>query len=87
MLDKVYKDKAGMVELNNLHALVANHLADNLDDTKVLTAAIGFLKNNNISADIIESTEMVSLTDSIKAIANSDNKKIKELTVEDMLAV
>jgi len=87
MLDKVYKDKAGMVELNNLHALVANHLADNLDDTKVLTAAIGFLKNNNISAYIIESTEMASLTDSIKAIANSDNKKIKELTVEDMLAV
>lgn len=56
-------------------------------DTKLLAQAITFLKNNGITADMVESNAMVSLTDSIKKIANNTDVKKKDITVEDMLAV
>ena len=84
MKDEHYRDKAGQAELNNLHGKVAEELAKHLDDTKVLSLAISFLKNNNITADIVESSETMSLKDSIIEIANS-NKSKPALTVEEML--
>lgn len=86
MIDKHYREKAGQAALNDLHAKVADTLAGNLDDPKMLAQAITFLRNNNITADIVDSSEMVSLKDSITAIANKENK-LKEITVEDMLAI
>lgn len=56
-------------------------------DTKLLAQAITFLKNNGITADMVESNAMVSLTDSIKKIANNTDVKKKDISVEDMLAV
>ena len=55
-------------------------------DTKLLGQAIAFLKNNNITADVLESDKMRSLADDIKAIANKEND-LKEISVEDMLDI
>ena len=87
MTNKTYKPKANLIQLNHLHGAVAEALAKNLDDPKVLNSAIGFLKNNGISADIIESNEMKSLTASIHEIAMKESISKKEITVEDMLAI
>lgn len=75
--------KASMDELNSLHAMVAGQLASNLDDPKVLSMAIKFLKDNDITADILESESMMSLTDSIKKIAAES--KETSYSVEEML--
>jgi len=83
MVNEVYKNKAGQAELNNLHGLVAKQLANELDDPKSLALAIRFLKDNEITVDIIESSEVQSLTASIKQIASTD--KDNTLTVEKML--
>ena len=72
-----------MDELNSLHAMVAGQLAANLDDPKVLSMAIKFLKDNDITADILESESMMSLTDSIKKIAAES--KETSFSVEEML--
>lgn len=77
-------NKASMQELNSLHAMVAKELATNLDDPKMLAHAIRFLKDNDITADILESESMMSLTDSIKKIA-ADSKRSDSFSVEDML--
>ena len=84
MKDEHYRGKAVQAELNNLHGKVAEELGRHLDDIKVLSLAISFLKNNNITADIVESSETMSLKDSIIEIANS-NKSKPSLTVEEML--
>lgn len=84
MKDEHYRGKAGQAELNNLHGKVAEELGRHLDDIKVLSLAISFLKNNNITADVVESSETMSLKDSIIEIANS-NKSKPALTVEEML--
>jgi len=55
-------------------------------DTKLLGQAIAFLKNNNITADVLENDKMRSLAEDIKAIANKENE-IKDISVEDMLAI
>ena len=55
-------------------------------DTKLLGQAIAFLKNNNITADVLESDKMRSLAEDIKTIANKENA-IKEISVEDMLDI
>ena len=75
--------KASVELLNTLHDMVAKELAGNLDDPKVLSMAIRFLKDNEITADVVESESMMSLTESIKRIAaeNSD----ETFSVEDML--
>lgn len=77
-------NKASMDELNSLHGMVAGVLAANLDDPKTLALAIKFLKDNDITADILESESMMSLTDSIKRIAAEANTD--SFSVEDMLA-
>ena len=79
------KDKASLDELNGLHGLVAKSLAANLDDPKILAHAIRFLKDNDITADIVESETMMSLTESIKRIA--EESKSDAFRVDDMLAI
>jgi len=76
-------NKASMNELNELHALVAKQLTANLDDPKMLAHAIKFLKDNDITADILESESMMSLTDSIKQIASEAHND--SFSVDDML--
>lgn len=76
--------KASMEELNGLHAMVAKQLADNLDDPKTLALAVKFLKDNDITADILESESLLSITESIKKIAASDDDGF---SVEDMLGM
>lgn len=75
--------KASMDELNSLHAMVARQLAANLDDPKMLALAVRFLKDNDITADILESESMMSLTDSIKKIAAESSEV--SFSVEEML--
>lgn len=75
--------KASMDELNTLHSMVAKQLAGELDDPKVLSMAIRFLKDNEITADILESESMMSLTESIKRIATESRET--SYSVEDML--
>jgi hypothetical protein len=76
------KEKASVAELNNLHGMVATQLSLELGDPKVLALAIKFLKDNEITADMVQSESMMSLTDSIKKIAKDESTK---MTVEDML--
>ena len=76
--------KASMEELNGLHAMVAKQLSMNLDDPKTLAMAIKFLKDNDITADILESESLMSITESIKKIAASDDDGF---SVEDMLGM
>jgi hypothetical protein len=77
--------KASVDQLNSLHQLVANQLAAGLDDPKTLSMAIKFLKDNDITADILESESMMSLTESIKKIA-AEAETTKGFSVEDMLS-
>ena len=77
--------KASMEELNGLHAMVAKQLSMNLDDPKTLAMAIKFLKDNDITADILESESLMSITESIKKIASSDSDD--GFSVEDMLGM
>jgi len=80
----VHKEsKASVDVLNLLHNRVAQTLLENLDDPKVLSQAIKFLKDNEITADIMESDSLADLTQTIKAIANDPNDK--RFSVEDML--
>ena len=78
------KEKASVAELNSLHGLVATQLSLELGDPKVLALAIKFLKDNDVTADIVQSESMMSLTDSIRKIAKDETTK---MTVEDMLGV
>jgi hypothetical protein len=75
--------KASLDDLNSLHSMVAKQLAGDLDDPKVLSMAIRFLKDNEITADILESESMMSLTESIKRIASES--KETNYSVDDML--
>lgn len=84
MTDKL-KEKASIAELNDLHALVAKSLASNLDDPRVLAQAIKFLKDNNITTDIISSDNTISLADSIKKLAASNNYEADDISIEDLL--
>lgn len=76
--------KASLDSLNSLHNMVAKQLADGLDDPRILAQAIKFLKDNDITADVMESESLMSLTDTIKKIAKDvDNNK--GFSVDDML--
>lgn len=77
------KQKASMDELNALHGLVAEQLAHNLDDPKTLALAVKFLKDNDVVVAAIESESMMSITESIKRIAQE--AKSDSFSVEDML--
>jgi len=78
------KNKASLDQLNNLHGAVAEQLAANIGDPKILAYAIKFLKDNDITADVVESESMMSLTDSIKRIAQ-ESKDTSGFSVEQML--
>lgn len=78
------KDKASLDQLNGLHGMVAKQLASNLDDPKMLAHAIKFLKDNEITADIVESETMMSLTQSIQKIAQQAAQE-ESMSVEDIL--
>ncbi len=78
-------NKATNEELNTLHGLVAKELSKDLSDPKTLALAIKFLKDNDITTDIIESSETRSLTESIIDIAKRQDKTT--FNVEDMLGV
>ncbi len=80
----VIKPKASLDQLNNLHGMVAQELAANIGDPKMLAHAIKFLKDNDITADIVESESMMSLTESIKRIAQ-ESKDTSGFSVEQML--
>jgi len=85
ILGSELKRQHDIVEDEDEHKMT-EFLPDGID-TKLLAQAITFLKNNNISADILESDSMISLTDSIKKIANNNSDDKATLTVEDMLAI
>jgi len=76
--------KASIDALNELHAAVAKELKDNLDDPKVLANAIKFLKDNDITADLMRDDSQDSLGTAIKEHLKIASNTAK-LSVEDML--
>ena len=75
--------KASIATMENLHAAVAQHLADNLDDQQYLSMAIRFLKDNNISTEILQSETEQSLHSAIRKIASETEDEIA--SVEDLM--
>lgn len=57
--------KASLDYLETLHDKVAKQLAGNLDDPKMLAQAITFLKNNNITVDLVDSKPMQSVFEAV----------------------
>lgn len=78
-------NKASMESLNALHDAVAKSLMRNIDDPKTLANAIKFLKDNDVTADLIESEEVSDLQTTIKAHLESTGKTMVKLSVNDML--
>ena len=76
MIDGLFQPKATMDELSDLHNKVAKAISRQLDDPKVLALAVKFLKDNNVVTDMIVSSDFISLTDNIKAIAERESNKI-----------
>lgn len=74
-----------MESLNALHDAVAKSLMRNIDDPKTLANAIKFLKDNDVTADLIESEEVSDLQTTIKAHLESTGKTMVKLSVNDML--
>lgn len=62
--------KASIETLNHIHDLLATHYIAKLQSGEVspaeLTAINNFLKQNDISADIVESKPMMSLVEEMK---------------------
>ena len=80
--------KASLESLETLHDKVAKQLAGNLDDPKMLAQAITFLKNNNITVDLVESKPMQSVFEAVNNLvvplkANNDKDAI-DLLLEDI---
>lgn len=76
--------KATLTELNELHRVVAETLTDAVKggDLKAMTAAISFLKNNEITVDLMESKEVRSLFSEVKdQIKDADGIE----SIEDVL--
>ena len=84
MIEGIFQPKATMDELSDLHNKVAKTLKQNLDDPKVLALAVKFLKDNNIVTDIVTSDDYMTLTKSIKEIANKEHEV---LNTEDLLGI
>lgn len=82
--------KASMGDMYELHSLLAKKFLKLMEsddiDVKELSAVAKFLKDNEVTVDIVESNAMKSLTDSIKQIANKEEQQL-EFSVEDMLAI
>lgn len=77
-------NKASMESLNALHDAVAKALMKNIDDPKTLANAIKFLKDNDITVDIMESEVVNDLQSTIKEHLQSANKPLK-MSVNDMI--
>jgi len=62
--------KANIETLNNIHDLLATHYVNKLKSGELtpaeLTAVNNFLKQNDISADIVESKPMMNLVEEMK---------------------
>lgn len=75
--------KASIEALNHIHDLLATHYIAKLQSGEVspaeLTAINNFLKQNDISADIVESKPMMSLVEELKS-----NEGV-EGTLEDVI--
>lgn len=84
MIDGIFQPKATMDELSDLHNKVAKTLKQNLDDPKVLALAVKFLKDNNVVTDIVTSNDYLTLTQSIKEIANKEHEV---LNTEDLIGI
>jgi len=78
--------KASLESLNTLHDLVAKELARGLDDPRTLTAAIKFLKDNDITADLMTDESENSLGTAIREHLKMPNRN-KALSVDDMLSM
>lgn len=76
-------NKATQEQMNALHGAVAKALLDNLDDAKVLSQAIAFLKNNSIVVDELPQETTTSLFSRIEALKVNPNSKGS--AVEDLL--
>ena len=80
--------KASLDSLETLHDKVAKQLAGNLDDPKMLAQAITFLKNNNITVDLVDSKPMQSVFEAVNNLVvplKADNgKDAIDLLLEDI---
>jgi hypothetical protein len=79
--------KASLESLNELHDAVAKVLKENLDDPKVLANAIKFLKDNDITADLMNDDSSDSLGTAIKEHLKMPNRQQEKLSVDDMIAL
>lgn len=75
--------KASLDRLNTLHDKVTQELSNGLDDPKILMAAIKFLKDNDITADLVTDDSETSLGSAIKQHLKMPT--VEKLTVEAML--
>ena len=69
--------KASMDKLNTLHDLIASYYAEDVESGEELSsgtlAAINaFLKNNNITADVVESEPLQNLSYRIKDLLTEE---------------
>jgi len=79
------KQKASMESLNALHDAVAKSLMANIDDPKTLANAIKFLKDNDVTADLVESEDVSDLQSTIKEHLEKSGTNMVKLSVGDML--
>ena len=80
--------KASLDSLETLHDKVAKQLAGNLDDPKMLAQAITFLKNNNITVDLVDSKPMQSVFEVVNNLVvplkSDKGKDAIDLLLEDI---
>ena len=81
--------KASLESLETLHDKVAKQLAGNLDDPKMLAQAITFLKNNNITVDLVDSKPMQSVFEAVNNLvvplkADNSGKDAIDMLLEDI---
>ena len=80
--------KASLESLETLHDAVAKQLAGNLDDPKMLAQAITFLKNNNITVDLVDSKPMQSVFEAVNNLVvplkDDSDKDAIDLLLEDI---
>ena len=79
------KHKATMESLNALHDAVAKSLMANINDPKTLANAIKFLKDNDVTADLLESEDVSDLQTTIREHLDNSGKTMVKLSVGDML--
>ena len=80
--------KASLDSLEALHDAVAKQLAGNLDDPKMLAQAITFLKNNNITVDLVDSKPMQNVFEAVNNLVvplkTDKGKDAIDLLLEDI---